>query len=88
MPIEDTYSRFAQTPLGSGHRHQNTAPDDTLDLPFVTRLVFIGTGGHLVARDRDGRDATYKVTDGTMLPICITRILATGTTAADIVVID
>lgn len=88
MPIEDAYGKFAQTPLGSGHRHQNALPDDAADLPFVTRLVFIGTGGHLVARDRDGREASYKVGDGTMLPICVTRILATGTTAADIVVID
>jgi hypothetical protein len=57
------------------------------DLPFVPRLVFVGTGGDLLVMSKKGGAAvTFKnVAAGTTLIIRPLRILP-GTTAADIVI--
>lgn len=60
---------------------------DTADLPGgLSRALYVGTGGSLIVTDRHGTTATFaNVPDGAMLPIRVARVLATGTTAADIV---
>lgn len=87
MTAADTYRGYAHGRGGPGIRHHAAEPSDTATLPFETRLIYVGTGGNLVAVDRDGTEVAYKVGDGAMLPMAVRRILATGTTARDIVVI-
>ena len=88
MSIDDPFSSFSRSPIAPGQRHASVTPSDGDDLPFVSRLIYVGTGGAMVAVDRSGAAVSYKVQDGTMLAMQVVRIRATGTDASDIVVID
>lgn len=59
-------------------------PSDLVDLPFVSRALYIGTAGDLRVLTRDGQDVTYRNVSGTKV-LRVARVFATGTTAADIV---
>lgn len=62
-------------------------PSDSVNLPGVTRGIYVGTGGTIVVIPADG-DATVtytNVANGQVLPIQITRVNSTSTTASDIV---
>ncbi len=60
---------------------------DGNDLPFVTTGLYIGSGGDLAVLDRaSGETVVFKnLSDGAGLPIRVARVLATGTTATQIV---
>lgn len=71
-------------------------PNDSADLEHVTRGLYIGTGGDLTVdmagRVRNGEDIDASetilfanVAAGTILPIRVKRVDATGTTAQNIV---
>jgi hypothetical protein len=62
-------------------------PDDGVDLANVSRGIVVGTGGNIAVTMVGGMDVTIAVSDGAILPICVTRIKATGTTATGIVVL-
>lgn len=68
-------------------RHAAIVPSDGADLPGgKPALVYVGTGGDVRAYDLDGTPATYKnVPAGATLPTRVLRVLATGTTATDLV---
>lgn len=62
-------------------------PSDANDLPTATRSAFIGTGGNLtcILVGDDTAVTFHNVVGGTILPIRLKKVLAAGTTAADIV---
>jgi hypothetical protein len=61
-------------------------PSDTADLPETTRALYIGTGGDLAVFMMTGEFLQLKqVPQGSLLPLRVTRIARTGTSAADIV---
>lgn len=63
-------------------------PSDSTDLAVAARALYVGTGGTVVVRLRaTGTTAvTFKnVPSGSVLPVRAVRVLATGTTAADLV---
>lgn len=63
-------------------------PGDSTDIAQPSRVVYVGTGGHLVVRLTSGATLTFKnVASGTLLPLRVDRVLATGATAADILVL-
>lgn len=48
--------------------------------------IFVGTGGNLIVRLLgDSTDRTFKVADGQLLPIRVTKVVKTNTTATGIV---
>lgn len=60
-------------------------PNDSLDLVEITRAVYIGIGGDLVVTVASGQALTFaSVPDGSVLPLRISRVHATGTTAESI----
>lgn len=62
------------------------APSDSTDLSEVTRAVYIGTGGAIAAVMLGGEDVTFtSVPGGTLLPVRLRRIKATGTTATALI---
>lgn len=67
-------------PLSNFHE---VTPNDSTDLPFLTRAVIVGTAGNLVCHDEDGNSVTIPVQAG-VTPIQVGRIL-TASTAANIV---
>lgn len=62
-------------------------PNDSGHLPEVTRALYVGGGGDLtVTLLRSSAPVTFpNVPAGTILPLRVTRLHATGTTAQSIV---
>lgn len=61
-------------------------PSDSTDLAFNSRALWIGGAGNIVVTPAGGgADVTYTVPAGTVLPIRVSRVKATGTTATQIV---
>lgn len=61
-------------------------PNDSEDLPYVTRGVYVGGNGDINAIVASGSTVLFKnVVAGTVLPIRVSRVLAAATTATNIV---
>lgn len=57
------------------------------DIKSVTRAIYVGTGGDLVVTMYGGGNTVTftNIPDGTLMPLRITAVAASGTTAAGIV---
>lgn len=65
------------------------SPSDELPLPFVPRAIYVGVAGDLATRTADGGEVVWKnVPAGSLLPFRPTMILAEGTTASHLLVLD
>lgn len=62
-------------------------PDDAEALPVATKAMYVGRGGDLVLRAVDNEVEVHfvNVANGAILPIRVAAVLATGTTASDLV---
>ena len=80
--------RFATTqPSLSGPASSGFAvvPSDSIDLPETTRAIYVGTAGDIALRMLTGETLTLaNVQPGSLFPLRVTRVLATGTTATGI----
>ena len=82
----DLFKSFARTLSGPPGGAFDITPADNTDLAFVTRRISVGTGGNLAVMTKDGQTVIYKnLPDGSEKVIRATRVLATGTTATDLV---
>lgn len=55
---------------------------DTLDLPFVTRAIYVGGAGNVAVITKGGETVTFTAPPvGSILPIRATRLMSTNTTA-------
>jgi len=62
------------------------SPDDTLDLAFVTRALYVGQGGDMNVMLKSGDVVVLRnMQPGVIYPLRAMQVLATGTTATDIV---
>jgi hypothetical protein len=71
-------------------RHFPITPDDDDDIKhegiyIVPRAIRVGGAGDVVIRDGAGTEVTYTCVAGELLTFRPVRILATGTTATDLV---
>jgi hypothetical protein len=64
------------------------SPNDTTELPFVTRAIYVGSAGNITARLADDTaSVTFNgLAPGSMLPIRARQIYGTGTTAGMVLV--
>jgi hypothetical protein len=64
-------------------------PDNATDLSVVSRGLYIGTTGDIsVIMAGNGQTVTFTaVPSGTLLPIAVSRVRSTGTTATNIVTV-
>ncbi|MCU0947418.1 MAG: hypothetical protein MUF47_04105 [Porphyrobacter sp.] len=86
MPV-DPFELHSDSLMAPAKAAFAITPDDSADLPMVAKAIYVGTGGDLVlcAVDSDA-DATFaNLPDGTILPVRVRAIRATGSTAANIV---
>ena len=61
-------------------------PSNTVDLSRMSDAIWVGGGGDITIVGGDGRQTVIKgVPAGTLLPISARRVMATGTTATDLV---
>jgi len=79
------------TPLISGALNGFAiALSDTVDLPNITRGIYVGTGGDIVLNLQDyngtATTLTFKaVPQGVILPVRCSRVKSTNTTASNLV---
>lgn len=59
-------------------------PNDSTDLSSVTRALWIGTEGDVAVVMHSGDEVTFAGVLG-LLPVAVSRVKSTGTTATDIV---
>lgn len=63
-------------------------PHNTNELSYVTRGLYVGTGGDVKVTMRGGQAVTFpNVQAGTLLPFRVKIVWATGTSASDIVAV-
>ena len=56
-------------------------PNDSVDLDPPSRGVYIGVAGDIKVTAVGGGTETYTVVAGSVLPVAVIRVFATGTTA-------
>lgn len=80
--MTDTFKNHTRGLTSPPEHAAAVVPGDTNDLPAVTRAIYVGVGGNLKVRMAAGGVVTLtNVSAGTLLPIRVDRVLATGTTA-------
>ena len=85
MATDDYSTLSGQSSAAPASHAAAVVPDDSNDLTDVTRWVYVGGTGDLVVVMSDGAIATFTgVPAGTLLPIRVSRVKATGTTAGEI----
>lgn len=84
--MPDSFANYAAGLDSPAFDAAAVAPHDANDLAFTARALYVGTGGDVVAILKgDAASVTFKnVPAGTVLPVCARRVLATGTTASNI----
>ncbi|WP_431321110.1 spike base protein, RCAP_Rcc01079 family [Rhizobium sp. YTU87027] len=83
--MSDRFASHAPSLTGPASAGFAVLPNDNLDLVEITRALYVGIGGELVVTMASGQTLTFaSVSDGSMLPLRISRVHATGTTAESI----
>lgn len=81
-PIKPSLTEWSATNAAA------VTPSDSADLAFLPRAVYVGTSGHLKIHDREGEEITFNnLAAGVFHPLAPRRIMSTGTTALDIVIV-
>lgn len=85
MPITDLFENFSPSPTGPATGGFDIVPDDNSDLPAVTRALMVASGGDAAVILKDGSTLTLPaLVPGSVYPLRVRRVLATGTTASGI----
>jgi hypothetical protein len=84
--MTDTYASHANSLTAPARDGFAITPNDAADITAVTRAVYVGGPGNLAIVLQSGATVTLSnVASGSLLPLRIKRLLATGTTATSIV---
>ncbi|MEM9062503.1 MAG: hypothetical protein AAGD13_18735 [Pseudomonadota bacterium] len=70
-----------------GYDAISVTPSDSNDLTFTSRALYVGVAGDLRVTTAGGSTVTFTNVAEGVLPMRVSRVLASGTTAADIVAI-
>lgn len=71
---------------GSSGTAAAVTPNDSADLAYIARGLYVGGAGTLKVTLEDGTNLTFgAVTAGSLLPIRVSRVWSTGTSATNIV---
>lgn len=83
----DSFENTVDTLSAPAARCFEIIPMDGANLPRATKAIFVGTGGDIVLRAvRDETEIVFRnVPGGTILPVRVAAVSATGTSASDIV---
>lgn len=79
--MSERFASHAPSLTGPASAGFAVLPNDNLDLAEITRALYVGIGGDLVVTMASGRPS---VSDGSILPLRISRVHATGTSAESI----
>jgi hypothetical protein len=86
MFMTDTFETHVRSLTSPPEHGLAVTPSDAQDLPYVTRAIYVGGAGDLAIRLQDGTELVLRnVVAGTLLPIRVARILASGTSVSGVV---
>jgi hypothetical protein len=87
MPAPDDFSSLPQGINGPASKAVPITPSDGADIAVATRGIYVGGGGDLrVDMQGGGPPLTFVgVAAGTILPIRVSRVYNTGTTATNLI---
>ena len=81
----DTFKKHTRSLTSPPEHAVAIQPQNDADLAVVTRALYVGTPGDVTVRMLDGGVVTLaNVPGGSMLPLRVDRVLATGTSAGAI----
>lgn len=84
--MPDQHSGFVEGLTSPADNAAAVTPSDSTDLAFTSRALYVGGAGNIVATMAGGGDVTFTaVPSGSILPVRVTRVKATSTTATSIV---
>jgi hypothetical protein len=83
----DVFENMNEGLTAPGNNLIAITPSDSTDLPQVSRGIYVGGAGNLVVTPAaGGSNVTFvAVPAGTVLPIRVTRVLSTSTTATSLI---
>ena len=81
------FENFSDNPSAPALSCFAIAPSDAIDLPNVTKAVYVGTGGDITLRSADdATDVVFRnVPSGFILSVRVRAVRGSGTTASDLV---
>lgn len=82
--MADTFSTFTPGLTSPAFHAASVTTSDSVDLTNTARALYVGTVGDLVVTTKGGETVTLVSVKG-LLPLSISRVWSTGTTAASIV---
>ena len=84
--MQDRYDGYSSSLEGPAAHGFAISPNDAVDVTEVTRALYVGTGGVLSLTLQSGAELVMSgVAAGTLLPLRVRRVKATGTSASDLV---
>ncbi|KQV84256.1 hypothetical protein [Rhizobium sp. Root1220] len=84
--MSDRFASHAPSLTGPASAGFVIVPDDGLGISEITRALYIGIGGDLTVEMASGQILTFaSVQDGSLLPLRVSRVLTSGTTAENII---
>ena len=84
--MPDTFSNLAEGLTAPADNLIAITPSDSTDLAHNSRAIYVGGAGNLVVTPAGGgSNVTLAVVAGAVLPIRVSRVLSTGTTATGLV---
>lgn len=82
----DTFSSHSRSLTAPSEDASEIQPDDSENLAYATRALYVGTGGDIRVRMLGHAEITFvNLPQGTLLPLRVARVFETGTTAGNIV---
>ncbi|MDE3080161.1 MAG: hypothetical protein KGI94_09050 [Paracoccaceae bacterium] len=79
----DSFKDFPNTPVSPVRDAVPVTPDDATPLSAMTRALYVAQAGDVAVTMAGGQDVIFAaVPGGTLLPIRVTDVKATGTTAS------
>ena len=84
--MPDRFQNSSPSLSGPASHGFAVTPHDTNPLSETTRALYVGSAGTLAVVLTSGAAITFAgVASGTVLPVRVTKVMATGTSATDIV---
>ncbi len=80
-PITANDTKVAVEASQPGLGSLTVVPDDDEDLPFTSRSLYVTVAGDVTFIGADGEEDTWTVPNNFTIPVQMTRVLDTGTTA-------
>lgn len=85
-PKNNGHCMYNDAPQTTVRKYAEITPSDDTILDMWARAIRVGTAGDVKVTDIRGNDVTFVgVLAGETLPIWVSKVKATGTTASDIV---